>query len=110
MQDIKEFASFVVDNIGSVNMANALKLVQNIDLKGTGDGYNVNDFIIAFSTECSKRARSTYDHNYNTLHSNMSMITLKSLKEITRKTANKQMVFDMWLFNILDLFGVGIDE
>jgi hypothetical protein len=97
------FISTVLDNIGSVNIGNALKIKKYLKLTATDDGMELSDFFDDFISECSKRAYEVEDKQLSQRYSKMVCITMRAKRELKSFYAVKQNIFDMWLFDILEL-------
>ena len=99
------FVFSVVDNIGLVNMGNALKIRGSLKLKDSDTGFELEDFFRAVVSECVSRATKSEERKSIFLYSQMVIITLKSLKDL-KTSKSKQDIFDLWVFDIKGLFDV----
>ena len=67
-QEFYQFVEKVVDNIYKVQSANAFKLEDKLDIKGDGNGYDLDLFFQAFMQICYEKmflAISENIDNYN---------------------------------------------
>lgn len=99
--NIEEFVDFVtkvVDNIGEVATANALKLGQSIAMKEDDKGYDMKLFFKVFIYECMQRDFQSKGHQCNYLQ--MELATSKMMQKLRIKGVNKQMLFTDWIMEM----------
>ena len=79
-------------NISSVQLANALKISNQLSLKKDAKGYSLKIFLTAIGKIYFN------DRKYEEL-----VITNKHLSDLQNSAVNKLMVFDSWLFDIREV-------
>lgn len=97
--NIEEFVDFVdkvVDNIGEVGTANALKLTQNIAMKEEDKGYDMKMFFKVFIHQCMQEPSSK--------HCELAKETSKVMQKLRIKGVNKQMLFTDWILEMRRLW------
>lgn len=96
------FVDSVIDNLEDVNLGNALKIKTYIKIKDTDTGIELSDFFKTFAFNCAQRACRSDEKCVSVKYSNLVCITLRANRELQKYTVQKQNVFDMWLFDIID--------
>ena len=95
-----QFVDKVVDNVDSVSTANSLKLLENLDLKNTGTGYDVQLFLKIFIRQCMSRAATIFDYKESLHYIQMVIPSSEALKKLNVRGANKNMIMTNWIFDI----------
>jgi DNA polymerase-3 subunit delta' len=96
---IKEFRNYVdlvINNIGEVSTANALKIGNKIAFKDEADKYDLRMFFKTFSYMCILNMTE----NKNLKYAKLVQITSKCLQQLRIKGINKSNVFDKWVLAI----------
>lgn len=89
------FVSNVIDNIGVVSGANALKIAQQLNLGDEQDKYDLQLFWKAFMTKClNSMSADPFKFSAGV------RITSKYYQELRITGLNKQMCFDNWLLEL----------
>lgn len=91
-----DYVTKVFDNIAVVSGSNAFKISYDIALKDTDVGYDLVLFLTAFKYKCWQEYRKTKE---------MKLLmavqrTIEALQKCSFKSANKQMIFDIWILAI----------
>ena len=100
---IDEFTGFVkkvVDNISTVSSANALKIGRSLALSNEEDRYDFKVFLQAFRTECMFRVQEFEEYPQKMVYLDWIEITTEIIEPLTIPSADKQKIFDKWLFSI----------
>lgn len=93
-----DYVNLTLDNVAAVSEANAFKISSRIALKGEEDKYDLYLFLKMFSAMCLKRC--DLDKDSSSTYLKWAVITNNCLKNITMKSLNKQMFFDIWIMDI----------
>ena len=95
-KEMYDYTQLVMDNIAEVQPANAFKSSSKLALKFDSEGYDLGLFWKLFINICSKRYIDKRDCKF------ISGITItsKKLKQLSRVSANKQHLYDSWVFEI----------
>lgn len=91
-EEFNTFVETVYKNISSVQLANALKISNQLSLKKDAKGYSLKIFLIAISKLYFENNR--YEE---------FIITDKHISDLQSSAVNKLMVFDSWLFDIREV-------
>lgn len=95
IDDFYKYVVLTVDNINKVSLANALKISSRISMKSDDtENYDLKMFWKVFIRVCNQRMQE------DDMYVDWIRITSKSLKRLSVKGANKQMLFDNWIFEI----------
>ena len=102
INEFHDFVNLVVDNIGDVSSANALKVEERVSFKDTDDKYDMKIFLQAFRTECMDRVYgdSVLSTSEKMKYLDWIKIATKKLEVMRTPTVNKQSLFDMFIFDI----------
>lgn len=100
IEDFHNFVKLVVDNIGVVSGANALKIQDKISVKDDDGKYDMKIFLQAFRTECVDRVQQFDEYPDKMKYLDWVDVTKEMLDVLRTPSTNKQMLFDMWVFNI----------
>lgn len=95
----KKFSTFVdnvVDNLYSVTTANALKILDSLDLKSEGKGYDVEISLKLFARACLNQE----DDNYI----RAIFVTSLALTRLRVRGANKNMIMTNWILGVRELW------
>lgn len=98
IDEFVEFVNKVIDNIGEVGTANALKLGQGIAMKDEDKGYDMKMFFKVFIHQCMQRDFQSKGHQCNYLQ--MELATSKMMQKLRIKGVNKQMLFTDWIMEM----------
>jgi len=98
--ELVNFAYKVVNNITTVSTANALKILNELDIKEEGKGYDVCLFLKLFIKGCVKNAIHETDKSLAIDYIFMVSPTGKALANMKVKGANKNMILTNWIFDI----------
>jgi DNA polymerase III delta prime subunit len=104
----EEFYSYVekvVDNVADVSTANALKIANQIDVKGNDSNkYDVKLFLRAFKSICGKRLMQNIAENGDIVerehYSGGIKVASNSLLQLNIVGINKGALFDIFILNI----------
>lgn len=94
------FVDKVVDNVNNVTTANALKLLNELDLKADGKGYDTVLFLNLFMKLCMKRAVINFDYRESLQYVNMIQPTSEALTKLHTKAPNRNMILTNWIFDV----------
>ena len=107
---VKEFYNYVVkvyDNIYRVQSANSFKLAEKLDLKNTGEGYDLELFFNMYEYICFEELLELIaipvdenDWNEAAVVSDCISITEKYKHKLGINGINKQSLIDMWIIDI----------
>lgn len=100
IEDFCDFVKLVVENIGDVSSANALKIEGKIAFKDTDDGYDMKIFLQAFRTECMSKSQEVTEISEKMKYYDWINIATEKLSLMRLSTLNKQALFDMFVFDI----------
>lgn len=100
IEDFHNYVKLVVDNIGEVSSANALKIESKLAFKDTDKGYDMKIFLQAFRTECWDRVQESASCSDKMKYLDWIKITTEKLSLLRTPTLNKQSLFDMFIFEI----------
>ena len=101
INDFHNFVKLVVDNIGIVESANALKLEERLAFKDTDDDkYDLKIFLQAFRTECIDRVQQFDEYPDKMKYLDWVEVTTEKLSLLRIASINRQALCDMWIFNI----------
>lgn len=95
-----KFVDKVVDNVDNVSTANALKILENIDLKNEGKGYDAELFLKIFIRNCMTRASTIFDYRESQHYINMIQVSGEALRKLHVRGANKNMIMSNWIFDV----------
>ena len=96
----------VYNNIHKVQSANSFKIAEKLDLKDTGEGYDLELFWRLYEELCMDKLISLkegydFDNNYDyNIISNCISITSVYLNKLNINGINKQSLVDMWILDI----------
>ena len=104
---VKEFYKYVekvVNNIYRVQSANSFKISEKIDIKGDGEGYDLNLFFQAFKSICYNNMVYLIDDDdekdyFINYHKSIE-ITSKYQHKLNITGINRQGVIDRWILDI----------
>lgn len=101
-EDFYSYVNLVVDNLREVSPANALKIGKQMAFKPDDEGYDVVLFLRAFMILCNRRDRPGLDTlgAYEAIRN-----TTRFLGELNINGVNKSATFDMWLLDMMGVFG-----
>lgn len=99
ISDFYNYCNLVLDNIGTVSGANAFKITNKVDIKGSGEGYDIKIFLSTLMLICMKRAVETDDTSFI----KVVPVTADTLKKLSIRGVNKQMLLDSWILNIREI-------
>lgn len=97
--DFYDFVELVVDNISEVEPANAFKSGGKIGLKND-EGYDLKLFWSMFSFICMQH----YTETGNKKFLNGILLTSRYIKMLKKLGVNKQQLYDLWVFDIRELW------
>ena len=104
VQEFYQFVEKVVDNIYKVQSANAFKLEENLDIKGEGNGYDLDLFFETFNYICFNRAWDMVGiDNKQEEHNNYINSIIKTTEyknKLNIKGINRQFLLDQWILDI----------
>ena len=105
VEDFYKFVEKVVNNIAEVSSANALKITDSIDTKGTNaDKYDMTLFLRAFKSICGKRLKQNIAENGDIVerehYSGGIKVASNSLSQLNIVGINKGALFDIFILNI----------
>jgi replication-associated recombination protein RarA len=96
-----EFVDKVVENVDNVTIANMLKIVNSLDIKDDGKGYDVILFLKVFMRCCMIHGASTqYDSREAYQYIRMIPPTSTILTKLKVRGANKNMLLTDWLLSV----------
>lgn len=90
-----EYVNKVFTNIYTVPSANSFKIAEKIDVKDTGEGYDLLLFWNMYINLCHENIYSNYE-----LQSNCIELTCKYKQKLNITGINKQALLDMWILDI----------
>ena len=94
------FVDKVVDNVGNVELSNALKILSQLDMKDEGKGYDVPMFLKMFMRCAFQKSKETEDSFEMHDYLRMLLPTSTTLTRLNVRGANKNMLLTEWIFNI----------
>ena len=97
--NLDDFVKFIFENVDSVNTGNLLKLKSYMKIKDTDTGYDITEFFHKVIDEATKLSYT------KKRYSNIVLASLRALQEL--KTNTSSYVFDMWLFDLIDIIKDG---
>ena len=105
VQEFYQFVEKVVDNIYKVQSANAFKLEEKLDIKGDGNGYDLDLFFNTFHQICMNRLLQIVDVDNNkedlcTKYANSIEITAKYKNKLNIRGINRQAILDSWILSV----------
>lgn len=100
MDEFVSFVNLVVENISTVDSANALKIEDKISLTADDGKYDMKIFLQAFRTECVSRWQESKDFQVKVMYEEWEKITTDIIAKLRVSSLNKQSLMDMWIFNI----------
>lgn len=101
IDDFHNFVKLVVDNIGVVESANALKLEERLAFKDTDTSkYDLKIFLQAFRTECIDRVQQFDEYPDKMKYLDWVEVTTEKLSLLRISSINRQALCDMWIFDI----------
>jgi len=101
-----DYVDKVYNNIYKVQSANSFKIAEKIDLKDTGEGYDLEMFWKLYEEVCMDKLISLkegydFDNNYDyKIISNCISITSVYMNKLNINGINKQSLIDMWILDI----------
>lgn len=106
VQEFYKYVEKVVNNIYKVQSANSFKIAEKLDIKGDGNGYDLDLFFNTFQIVCMDNALGLVDSTdedlkqdyLNYLESNK--ITSKYKQKLRINGINKQALIDNWILDI----------
>ena len=101
-EEFYEFVEKVVDNVAETSAANAFKIANSINFKGT-EGYDMALFLRAFRAICGTRLReATVEGNTENLeHYSLGIkVVSKTLNQLQITGINKGALFDIFILDI----------
>ena len=101
VEELLEFCNTIVDNIQQVTGVNAFKIVQRINLKETGDGYDPDLFFHCLKyVLLQKMADEKASVDYLVKLGKMMMCTCKYHREMNITGVKKDATLDMWVLSM----------
>lgn len=106
VSEFYDYVDKVYNNIYIVQSANSFKIAEKLDLKDTGEGYDLELFWKLYEELCMDKLISLkegYDFNNNydyNIISNCISITSVYLNKLNINGINKQSLIDMWILDI----------
>lgn len=97
-EDFITFVEKVVDSISTVSLANALKIAGFIAFKGEEDKYDLKLFLKTFQKICASRYKDGIEYL------TAVRLTSDTLNDLRITGINKNVLFDMWILNIRDIW------
>ena len=103
-REFYDYVDKVYNNIYKVQSANSFKIAEKIDLKDTGEGYDLEMFWKLYEEVCMDKLIGLkegydFDNNYNII-SNCISITSVYMNKLNINGINKQYLMDMWILDI----------
>lgn len=99
--DFYEYVNLVVCNLGDVSPSNALKIGKQIAFKPEDEGWDLTLFLRMFTILCAKGAGGVDTMTaYEAIRN-----TTRFLGEMNINGINKAATFDMWLLDMMGVFG-----
>lgn len=104
-EDFYKYVQLVVDNIAEVSTANAFKIPSKVALKNDSEGYDLKLFWKAFIRICMNKAG---EHNRTPEeildYGEAVKVTSNCLQQLRIRGINKQMLMDIWVLEIRELW------
>ena len=104
-EDFYKYVQLVVDNIAEVSTANAFKIPSKVALKNDSEGYDLKLFWKAFIRICMNKAG---EHNRTPEeildYGEAVKVTSSCLQQLRIRRINKQMLMDIWVLEIRELW------
>ena len=104
-EDFYKYVQLVVDNIAEVSTANAFKIPSKVALKNDSEGYDLKLFWKAFIRICMNKAG---EHNRTPEeildYGEAVKVTSSCLQQLRIRGINKQMLMDIWVLEIRELW------
>lgn len=99
-EEFYNFVDKVVDNVGNVEISNALKILLQLDVKDEGKGYDVPMFLKVFMRCAFIKSQKAKDRFEAFDYLRMMPPTSDALTKLKVRGANKNMILTDWIFNI----------
>ena len=99
-EEFYNFVDKVVDNVGNVEISNALKILLQLDVKDEGKGYDVPMFLKVFMRCAFIKSQKAKDRFEAFDYLRMMPPTGDALTKLKVRGANKNMILTDWIFNI----------
>jgi len=98
-----DYVNLVIDNIGSVEPANAFKSANALQFKDTEvdrTKFDLKLFFSAFVALCEQRI---YNGQYDNKWADAVIVTTPYVDKVTKLGVNKQQLYDKWVFEIREV-------
>lgn len=98
-----DYVNLVIDNIGSVEPANAFKSANVLQFKDTEvdrTKFDLKLFFSAFVALCEQRI---YNGQYDNKWADAVIVTTPYIDKVTKLGVNKQQLYDKWVFEIREV-------
>ena len=98
-----DYVNLVIDNIGSVEPANAFKSANALQFKDTEvdkTKFDLKLFFSAFVALCEQRI---YNGQYDSKWADAVIVTTPYIDKVTKLGVNKQQLYDKWVFEIREV-------
>lgn len=90
----------VYENIHRVQSANSFKIPEKLDIKGTGEGYDLDLFFKMYVYLCLQDMINSNDSDKDKILYDCSEITIKCKNKLSITGINKQFLLDIWILDI----------
>lgn len=101
--NLETFVNLVIDNIGDVSGANALKMSDRISFKEDETGFNLASFWILFNNVAMQRTKDIKNSKRN-MYFSYIRVTGEYQAKLTIQGINKKSLFDLWVLEIRQIY------